>query len=330
MSAHSVLPALRQAPGTPTPTPATGPAGDGTSEGSGESTLIPFIIVAVVVAVLAATIFLFVLVRILIARRSGRFAAEHVDVAPRGESSRDHIVYAYFPAQAPAVVRMQRLAQSAGLTLQELSEVSPVIPFKRKAGGEEENTCAVCLEEMDADAKTRRMPCGHDFHAKYVVPCYIQTRSLASSALMLTRVARWPRPPALRSQMHRRVGIESQPMSRVQHADRGRRTTAAKANGGLRGAPGGCADDRRPAPAPAAGTRREWDIPAARLVSGARGSARSGRRRRGGRAGAVGGGAGGRPAAAGAAAAERGALRRGARRDPAPGAGARRDARAFP
>lgn len=73
----------------------------------------------------------------------------------------------YFPPQPPALVRRQRLAQTAGLSLDELGEVAPVLPFKK--GKDEEDTCAVCLEEMDGDSKARRMPCGHAFDAKYVL-----------------------------------------------------------------------------------------------------------------------------------------------------------------
>lgn len=136
------------------------------SSGGTHTTLI---IVLCVVFLLTITIFVFVFARVLVARRAARQAGRgdasgHVASDP----ARDRLVFAYFPTQAPAVVRMQRLAQTAGLSVQELSEVAPIVPFQKKEGGEEENTCSVCLDEMEAGSKTRRMPCGHDFDAKYV------------------------------------------------------------------------------------------------------------------------------------------------------------------
>lgn len=135
--------------------------------------LISIISIALLIVLL---IFLMVFRRLFLARREARLGTRAGTASrPRTRSrtlpspadpTRDRLIFAYFPTQAPAVVRMQRLAQTAGLSIQELSEVAPIVPFQTKDGGEEENTCAVCLEEMDSDSKTRRMPCGHDFDAK--------------------------------------------------------------------------------------------------------------------------------------------------------------------
>lgn len=89
----------------------------------------------------------------------------------------------YFNTQPPAVIRMQRAQNIPGLTLQELNLVAPIKPFvktlreshdhNKDVDHEEENTCAVCLEEMKNDATVREMPnCGHIFNSQYVIqPC---------------------------------------------------------------------------------------------------------------------------------------------------------------
>lgn len=145
---------------------------------SGSGTPIALIVVLAVVVVLVLTIFIFVLTRVLLQRRAiarGAAADDLVafDFPPQPTALR------YFPAQPPALVRRQRLAQTAGLSLDELGDVAPVMPFERRH--DEEDTCAVCLEEMDGHSKTRRMPCGHAFDAKYV--WFLSSLSMCAPAL---------------------------------------------------------------------------------------------------------------------------------------------------
>lgn len=90
----------------------------------------------------------------------------------------------YFNTQPPAVIRMQRAQNIPGLTLQELNLVAPVKPFLKTrresqihdtdADHEEENACAVCLEEMKNDSIVREMPnCAHIFNTQYVINYYL-------------------------------------------------------------------------------------------------------------------------------------------------------------
>lgn len=85
---------------------------------------------------------------------------------------RDAVVFSAFEPQPPAMVRMHRLTQAPGLTLVELNEAAPITPYKNIVGEDdddgEDNVCAVCLEEMDSDSKTRTMPCGHTFDARCI------------------------------------------------------------------------------------------------------------------------------------------------------------------
>lgn len=89
---------------------------------------------------------------------------------------RERVSFANLPQQAPSVVRMQRLLQNSGLSIDELNSVAPTTPYVTKGtsplralqDADNDDTCAVCLDQMDADAKTRRMPCQHVFHAKCI------------------------------------------------------------------------------------------------------------------------------------------------------------------
>eukprot|EP00178_Gracilaria_changii_P020966 TRINITY_DN618_c0_g1_i2.p1 TRINITY_DN618_c0_g1~~TRINITY_DN618_c0_g1_i2.p1 ORF type:complete len:261 (-),score=36.41 TRINITY_DN618_c0_g1_i2:860-1642(-) len=134
-----------------------------------------WIIICVVLAVL-----LFVLVTLLVFRlllRARRHSSVPVDnienvTSPR-RADRERLVFAYLPAQAPAIVRMQRLAKRAGLSPQELNSVAPAATYVRHSSNSsdiEENksddhVCAVCLEDMVDGSNTRRLPCGHCFDA---------------------------------------------------------------------------------------------------------------------------------------------------------------------
>ncbi|KAI0563937.1 hypothetical protein FGB62_32g121 [Gracilaria domingensis] len=88
-------------------------------------------------------------------------------------ADRERLVFAYLPAQAPAIVRMQRLAKKAGLSTQELNSVAPAKSYSRQASDSshldanksDDHVCAVCLEDMVEGSKTRRLPCGHWFDA---------------------------------------------------------------------------------------------------------------------------------------------------------------------
>lgn len=56
-----------------------------------------------------------------------------------------------------------------------------------------ETTCAICLEEMEVGAKTRRLPCGHEFDARYVfVFVWFASFPFAMQALSTQAVHRAP------------------------------------------------------------------------------------------------------------------------------------------
>ncbi|CAN8064988.1 unnamed protein product [Agarophyton chilense] len=132
----------------------------------------------IVCVVLAAMLFL--VVTMLVIRFITRARQNPATLAEETESGitqrradRERLVFAYLPAQAPAIVRMQRLAKKAGLSTQELDSVAPVSAYARKASDSSDlasnksgdHVCAVCLEEMVDGSKTRRLPCGHWFDA---------------------------------------------------------------------------------------------------------------------------------------------------------------------
>eukprot|EP00178_Gracilaria_changii_P020965 TRINITY_DN618_c0_g1_i1.p1 TRINITY_DN618_c0_g1~~TRINITY_DN618_c0_g1_i1.p1 ORF type:complete len:289 (-),score=37.94 TRINITY_DN618_c0_g1_i1:860-1726(-) len=147
-----------------------------------------WIIICVVLAVL-----LFVLVTLLVFRlllRARRHSSVPVDnienvTSPR-RADRERLVFAYLPAQAPAIVRMQRLAKRAGLSPQELNSVAPAATYVRHSSNSsdiEENksddhVCAVCLEDMVDGSNTRRLPCGHCFDAEYVATAWCEQLAL--------------------------------------------------------------------------------------------------------------------------------------------------------
>ena len=74
--------------------------------------------------------------------------------------------------QNPSMVRLQRLAHTPGLTTEELDEIAPIVPHtkspKSGTGEEQDSVCPICLEEMEIDSKTRRLPCSHVFDARCI------------------------------------------------------------------------------------------------------------------------------------------------------------------
>lgn len=138
-----------------------------------------WIIICIVLAVLLFVLLTFLVVR-LILRMRRRSHPSHEEVEgddPSRRADRERLVFAYFPTQAPAIVRMQRLAKKAGLLPTEINAVAPVTDYVKQStsssvdltgnkGGYD--VCAVCLEDMNEGSKTRRLPCGHWFDAEYV------------------------------------------------------------------------------------------------------------------------------------------------------------------
>lgn len=121
------------------------------------------IIVPAILLGLVLTIVIFFLIRTLCYRRHLRNL--NPTLQPTNSSLPSHQA-TYSSPQSPAFVRLQRLAQTSGLTVSELSHVAPVTPFEKQQG--EENTCPVCLDDMHQESKTRRLPCRHAFDAQYV------------------------------------------------------------------------------------------------------------------------------------------------------------------
>lgn len=135
----------------------------------------PIIIAFVVLIGVALTAFVIFLTRALCYRYQLR--GLNPTLHPTNSSLPSHQA-TYSSPQSPAFVRLQRLAQTSGLTVSELSQVAPVTPFEKQQ--EEEDTCPVCLDDMHQQSKNRRLPCHHAFDAQYVLfsPLSIQQDTL--------------------------------------------------------------------------------------------------------------------------------------------------------
>lgn len=182
-----------------------------TSEpGSGPTVTIVLIVLLVVILIIVALILLTYLRSYFKRRRSPSTSSTHMRT-----SSRTRIVL-HSSAQppsapsllAPAIVRIQRHAVTAGLSLQELDSVAPVCTkeslatsnFQRTSSQQsrhlqyhrqsvsqsdhqdepDENiqdndsdatqdiSCPICLEDMLPQSKVRRLPCQHTFHAECI------------------------------------------------------------------------------------------------------------------------------------------------------------------
>lgn len=156
-----------------------------------------WIIICVILAVLLLAVLTFLVIRLVLRmrRRSQHFQEEVEDEGPPQRADRERLVFAYFPTQAPAIVRMRRLVKKTGLLPVEINAVAPVTDYVKQStssstdlagnkGGDD--VCAVCLEDMSEGSRTRRLPCGHWFDAEYVmlvaffylvfVGCFTQAR----------------------------------------------------------------------------------------------------------------------------------------------------------
>lgn len=125
------------------------------------------IIIGAMFGVLIAGVLGAALVLRICLRRSRTWGDTHgLGPIPRGALPSDDGI-------TPALARLQRaLAKGGGTTPAELDSVSPVEPFTPgphdDAGEGNEHVCAICLDEMPAGTKSRRLPCGHAFDAQCI------------------------------------------------------------------------------------------------------------------------------------------------------------------
>lgn len=186
--------------------------GDAESDGSDIVRL-----VAAVVGVIAIVCIFFLVYRFFFSRRRRQTNPRVSESGAPTEN--DYLMYAYLQTQPPSVARLHRLANADGLSARELNEAAPVKTFSKASNASEDNVCAVCLEEMEAGTKTRKMPCGHEFDAKYVlIPVTHFDCVLRNSEILTPLSFRYCFAVlASQSQMYRRMGLESEQMSSVQH-----------------------------------------------------------------------------------------------------------------
>lgn len=140
------------------------------------------LIVALIAGTLVGVTFILVVAFILIQRHRRRRRAEDPDSPPPRHLTRlERLALpeaAGVNAESIRALRQRRWAarhSNAGLTVDEIDLVAPVKQYVvgEKGGGgegerwgdEEDDTCAVCLDDMGEGDKTRRLRCGHEFHA---------------------------------------------------------------------------------------------------------------------------------------------------------------------
>lgn len=141
--------------------------------GDGNGNRIKETIIAVAVSSIVLAILFFVGRGLFLKRQRRSPSVRHSGAGLRGPNDRG---IANFPSPAPSLVRLQRMQQqNNGLSMDELDFAAPVKSYvsasddnNRDKTGDNDDICAVCLEEMEKGTKTRRMPCGHVFDARYV------------------------------------------------------------------------------------------------------------------------------------------------------------------
>lgn len=106
-----------------------------------------------------------------------------VDEFPDGESRQWEYALMAMAASIEANEMDAAIERSMGLATpprptatQEMCDRIPPVRYDSTDGfGGPRETCAVCLSNLRANSRVKRLPCGHTFHAKCIDACFKRT-----------------------------------------------------------------------------------------------------------------------------------------------------------